>query len=116
MAKSDAIWKWALLALVITGVMTWLVLQPASTKKAAPGDPRPRLFLDRDTHDFGAVMSGEKPIKQSGPDIAYVRESRWARRKTDTDIVCPGDFCKRILRELFSITEAHFSTIRGPGS
>lgn len=60
MAKSDAIWKWVLFALVITGVMTWLVLQPASTKKAASGDPRPRIFLDRDTHDFGAVMSGEK--------------------------------------------------------
>ncbi len=60
MAKSDAIWKWVLFALVITGVMTWLVLQPASTKKAASGDPRPRIFLDRDTHDFGAVVSGEK--------------------------------------------------------
>ena len=60
MVKSDATWKWMLFALVITGAITWLVLQPASTKKLAVGDPRPRIFIDRDTHDFGTMMSGKK--------------------------------------------------------
>ncbi|MBL68982.1 MAG: hypothetical protein CMO74_11130 [Verrucomicrobiales bacterium] len=60
MSKSDPIWNWALPAVLLAGLMTWLVLQPAQPRKEKSSGPEPQLKLARDSHDFGTVMAGQK--------------------------------------------------------
>ena len=60
MAKPNATWMLGLVTVVLTGLMGWLVLQPANPKRAPKTEPKPKLIVGHDSHDFGSVMVGAK--------------------------------------------------------
>ena len=78
MNKSDSKWKLGVAAMLLSGFLGWLVLQPVKPKQTPTTGPAPKLVIESDSHDFGSVIVRGKvshpyKIRNSGAAPLVIR-------------------------------------------